>query len=169
MHAAQLACAQPCSSPGGTAAHRPRRPLAVTCQAAPTRASDVWRSQQARRLLLLHVHEHRVAAKGAVAAAAPQQLAAEGALQLEGVAAEQIDALVARLEGDGFSGSGSRRGDSAGSRGNATSSSVNGTCNGKTNGSGRPRGGSSSGSALPAGPAAAASSPSTRAPQLPKP
>lgn len=156
------------------------RRVAVTCaaQVATQRSSELWRSQQSRRLLLLYAHEQRVAAKGQVAAVAPQQLAAAaGQLQLDGPAAAQIGAMLARLEGDGFisRANGTSRGTTNGANGSsaANGSSVNGskaaTSSKATNGTHINNGSSSSLAALNGRQAAAASSIARQAPQLPKP
>lgn len=193
MASSQLArgCAvQPRSHPGGTAARR-RKLVAVTCQAvqaAPQRSSELWRSQQSRRLLLLHAHEQRVAAKGQVTAVAPPQLAAAAQLQLDGQAVEQIGAMLARLGGDGFisnaHSASSSNGSGSSSKGSTNGRPMNGSANGKAvngkvvtgsangqaiNGSSRNTSSGSSQAIHTGSPAAAASSDNRQAPQLPKP
>lgn len=182
MACSQLArglAAQPGSRP--TAGGGRRRLVAVTCQAvqAPSqRSTEQWRSQQSRRLLLLHAHEQRVAAKGQVAAVAPQQLTAASQLRLDGPAAQHIGAMLAQLEGDGFIGrangaASSTSGASRSGGGSPTGQLVNGIVDGSklVNGSSWSRSGGGGGSASPPNgrPAEVASSSARQAPQLPKP
>ncbi|PRW59632.1 polyketide synthase [Chlorella sorokiniana] len=175
-----LAAAQPHSRAGGAARRRPLVAVSQAVQAAPQRSSELWRSQQSRRLLLLHAHEQRVAAKGQVAAVAPQQLVASQ-LQLAGPAAEQIGAMLARLEGDGFISQANGATNGRSSNGSTNSKHMNGSLNGThldgsvngkaTNGSSHSHSHASSSEAAPNGSraAATASSSARQAPQLPKP